>query len=85
MSTETIWWITLAIGLVVAIVVWALLHMLYRNVRAIDEGLFEVWASGKRVARNTATTWMLGQTSRIAAEIKTEALKHDAMFGEGGS
>lgn len=81
MTNETLWWITLGVGLVVALVVWALLHLLYRNVKAIDEGLFEVWAAGKRVARNTATTWMLGQTARIASEIKDEALKHDAMFG----
>ena len=83
MTNETLWWITLGVGLVVALVVWALLHMLYRNVKAIDEGLFEVWAVGKRVARNTATTWMLGQTARIAGEIKEEALKHDAMLGGG--
>ena len=83
MSNETLWWITLAIGLVVALVVWGLLHLLYRNVKAIDEGLFAVWAAGKRVARNTATSWMLGQTARIAGEIKEEALKHDSMLGGG--
>ncbi len=83
MSTETLWWITLAVGLGVALVVWALLHMLYRNVVAIDEGLLVVWESGKRVARNTATSWMLGQTARVATEIKKEALKHDALLGGG--
>lgn len=83
MSTETLWWITLGVGLVVALVVWALLHMLYRNVVAIDEGLLEVWAAGTRVARNTATSWMLGQTARLGTEIKEEALKHDALLGGG--
>jgi hypothetical protein len=34
------------------------------------------------VARNTATTWMLGQTVRVAAELKSEAVKHDALFEE---
>jgi hypothetical protein len=85
MSTETLWWITLGVGLVVALVVWGLLHMLYRNVKAIDEGLEAVWASGKAVARNTATSWMLGQTVRVAGEIKEEASKHDAMFSRGES
>jgi len=80
MSQETLWWITLGIGLVVAVVATLLLHMLYKTVVRIDEGVLSVWEMGKRVARNTATTWMLGQTGRLAEEIKEEALVHDAFL-----
>lgn len=76
----TTWWITLGVGLVVAIVVVVLLQTLYVAVRRIDEGVLEVWEMGKQVARNTATTWMLGQTPRIAEEVKEEALRHAAFF-----
>lgn len=80
MTDTTLWWITLAVGAVVAIVVWVLLHILYRAVAKIDEGVLEVWMMGKQVARNTATTWLLGQTPRIASEIKDEALLHAALL-----
>lgn len=81
-ETQMWWWITLGVGLVVAVVVTLLLHILYRAVVKIDENVLAVWNMGKQVARNTATTWILGQTPRIAGEIKEEALKH-AEFLEG--
>ncbi len=78
--TETLWWITLGIGAVVAVAVIAMLHTLLEAVRRIDENVLGVWIMGKRVARNTATTWLLGQTPRIASEIREEALKHAAFL-----
>lgn len=77
------WWITLAVGAVVAVVVTVLLHTLLRAVRRIDENVLAVWMMGKQVARNTATTWILGQTPRLAKEIKEEALKHAELLGVG--
>ncbi len=79
----TMWWITLGVGLVVAIVVVVLLHTLLLAVRRIDEGVAVVWHTGKQVARNTATTWILGQTPRIAGEIRVEALRHAALLSGG--
>ncbi|MFP5332603.1 MAG: hypothetical protein ACLGHX_09645 [Acidimicrobiia bacterium] len=83
MSDESLWWLTLALGAVVLVVVVVLLHTLYRAVCRIDRGVLAVWMMGKQVARNTATTWMLGQTPSVAAEIKEEALRH-AEFLSGG-
>lgn len=82
MSDVELWWLTLGIGLVVALVVLGLLHTLYRAVVRIDEQVLAVWEAGKQVARNTATTWLLGQTPRIAAEVKEEALLHADLLGE---
>jgi hypothetical protein len=79
-SNESLWWITLGVLLVVAIVVWLLLHLLYRAVVRVDEEADAAWNMGTRVARNTATAWMLGQTARIGREIKEEALRHDALL-----
>ena len=87
MSNESLWWITLGVLLVVAIVVWVLLHMLLKAVIRVEEEADAAWQAGTRVARNTATQWMLGQTARIGKEIKEEALRHDALLDsvlEGG-
>ena len=84
MTDESLWWLTLALGVVVLLVVIALLHTLYRAVCRIDRGVLDVWMMGKQVARNTATTWMLAQTPPIAAEIKEEALRHADYLSGGG-
>lgn len=73
----TFWWISLALGLIVAAAAVALLSWLVHLVREIDRGVQAVWEMGKQVAANTATTWMLGQTSEALKEIKEEALIHD--------
>lgn len=64
MSTEAYWWTTLAAGLVVAVVAVVLLHLLLRQVQRVERASVEVWTTGKRVAGNTATTWMLDLMSK---------------------
>lgn len=84
-SGLSVGWLTaLGVGLAVAIVLVFLLHSLLRLVRDIEAGLAAVWEMGKQVARNTATTWMLGQTARLLEEIKREALEHNALLGRKG-
>lgn len=78
------WWVALGVGLVVALVLVVLLHSLLRQVKGIEAAFTAAWEMGKQVARNTATTWMLGQTARLAGEIKDEALKHDALLSKDG-
>ncbi|MHB1130042.1 MAG: hypothetical protein ACYC06_08360 [Ilumatobacteraceae bacterium] len=80
MSTESLWWIALALGLVVALVAVALLQIFYVNVRNIERGANAIWETGKQVARNTATTWMLGQASYTLTHLTDEALEHDAFL-----
>ncbi|HHC09013.1 MAG TPA: hypothetical protein ENK55_09890 [Actinobacteria bacterium] len=81
MSSELLWQVALGIGLVVAAVVWLLLHLLYRQVVRIDDGLALIWQRGKELAANTATTWMLGQTARLLDELRQEVFRHDEAFG----
>lgn len=75
-SNQTAWWITLAIGLVVALVVWGLLEALRRTVNQIDEGVDELWRMGKRVAQNTQTTHLLGVTVTRGTELAEEVERH---------
>jgi hypothetical protein len=75
-ENQTAWWITLAVGLVVALVVWGLLEMLRRTVNQIDAGVSELWDMGKRVARNTQTTHLLGTTVARGTELVEEVERH---------
>lgn len=80
MSNETLWWITLAIGLVVAVVAVILLQTFLNKIRRVEHGALAIWESAKPVARNTATTWMLTQTTVRLDRLTEEALKHDALL-----
>ncbi len=73
------WWVALGVGLVVALVVWALLEALRRTVNAIDEGVNAVWTMGKRVAQNTQTTYLFGTTKARGLDLLAELRQHAAL------
>jgi uncharacterized protein HemY len=75
-TNQTAWWITLAVGLVVLLVVWALLELLKRSVLEVDRSVDELWTMGKRLAQNTATTHLLGTTKARAGELLEEVEQH---------
>lgn len=82
MSTNGLWWLTLGLGLVVSIIAVILLHTFYLQVRRIERGSGAIWDAGKQVARNTATTWMLHQTTVRLDGLTAEALEHDAFLND---
>jgi HAMP domain-containing protein len=79
-QTQTFWWATLGTGLIVAIVVVILLHALLIAVRQIEDNVKVLWQTATTVARNTATSWLLGNTADGLGQLKAEALRHDAML-----
>lgn len=79
------WWAALAVGLVVAAVVVALLQRLLNRVHEIEDGARLIWTTGKGVARNTATTWMLDDTARALEDLRDEAARHRTMLRDGRS
>jgi hypothetical protein len=76
-EVETIWWVTLGVGLIVALVVVVLLQLLLNAVKEVERNVIRLWETATTVARNTATSWLLGQTGDGLEQIKKEALKHD--------
>lgn len=76
MSDEAYWTIALVLGLVVAVVAVVLLEVFLRQVHRVERGAEAVWLAGKQVARNTATTWLLPETSRRLDVLTDEAMKH---------
>ena len=75
-ANQTAWWITLAVGLVVALVVWGLLEKLRRTVKQIDAGVSELWRTGQGVARNTQTSHLLDATVARGTELADEVELH---------
>ena len=73
------WWVALAVGLVVAVVVWALLEVLRRTVLQVEEGVTAVWTMGKRVAQNTQTTYLLQTTKARGVDLLDELGRHAAL------
>ena len=80
MSDVTLWWIALALGLVVCVVAVVLLETFLRQVHRIERGSKAIWEAGKQVAGNTATTFQLGQASTRLDLLTEEALRHDALL-----
>jgi hypothetical protein len=79
-EVQRIWWITLGLGVVVAAVVVLLLQLLLRAVERIERNVIALWQTATTVARNTATTWLLGDTAVALDQLKAEALRHDALL-----
>lgn len=75
-GVETAWTIGLAVGLVVAVVVWFLLEWLRRTVVAVEEGVTAIWTSGKLVAQNTQTTHLLLTTKARGGDLLAELGEH---------
>lgn len=75
-TNETLWWITLGVGLVVALLVWFLLEQLKRTVFEVDRAVNEVWTAGKHLARNTQVTHVLETTKARGEELVEELDRH---------
>jgi hypothetical protein len=79
-SSTAYWFIALGLGLVVAVVAVVLLETFLRDVHRIERGAGLVWTAGKQVARNTATTWLLPETSDRLSSLTDEAMRHVALL-----
>jgi hypothetical protein len=75
-DNQTAWWITLGVGLVVALVVWGLLEALRRTVNQVEKSVSDLWTSGQHVAQNTQTTHLLGATVARGTELVEEVERH---------
>lgn len=83
-TNQTLWWITLTFGLVVALVVWALLEVLRRTVRDVDRGVADLWTMGKRLAQNTQAAHILQTTEARGGDLLAELEHHRGSGGGGG-
>ncbi len=75
-GVELAWSLGLAVGLVVAVVVWTLLELLRRAVRDVNDGVEAIWTAGKLVAQNTQTTHLLLTTKARGGDLLAELGEH---------
>lgn len=69
----TVWGVSLAIGVVVILVVAALLTLIVRTARQIDEEAARIWVVGQRVANNTVHIPLLHRTNQLLDAILERA------------
>ncbi len=76
-TTNRWWMLALGIGSVVIVVVAALLLRIIRAASSIDRYAADIWDAGQKIAGNTASIWMLGQTNSVAGQILATAQSID--------
>jgi hypothetical protein len=76
-SERTLWYVTLAVGLVVALAVAAMLLMLLNLLGRIQTGVTGLLASAGKVAENTANIPQLEATAPVLAQIAAEGVVQD--------
>ncbi len=76
-STTRWWMLSLGVGAVVIGVVAALLMRIIRAADSIDGYASDIWDAGQKIAGNTASIWMLGDTNAVAGQILATAQSID--------
>ena len=76
-SERTLWYVTLAVGLVVALVVAAMLLFLLLLLRRIQTSVRGLLASAGNVAENTANIPQLEATAPVLEQIAAEGVVQD--------
>ena len=76
-SERTLWYVTLAVGLVVALVVAGMLLLLLRLLRRIQIAVGGLLDSAGQVAENTANIPKLEATAPVLAQIASEGVVQD--------
>lgn len=77
-AAQFVWWVSLALGLVVGMVVVLLLWLIHLSAQVIEGHVSRIWEVGQRVANNTVHITALYKTNELAAGILASALRIDA-------
>lgn len=81
MTVQGFWYLILALGLVVVLLVAAMLITIIVSARNIERAAGDIWTVGKQIAANTTVLWQLTKTNETATAIKGVAL--DIAAGAG--
>lgn len=77
-AAQFVWWVSLALGLVVSLVVTLLLWLIHRTATTINGVVARIWGVGQRVANNTVHIPALYKTNAVAGDILASALNINA-------
>lgn len=81
LTVQSFWYLILAVGLVVVLLVAAMLITIIISARKIEHAAADIWTVGKQIAANTTVLWQLTKTNETATAIKGVAL--DIAAGAG--
>ncbi len=70
---QQLWWLTLAVGSVVVVVLSLLLGVVINALRHIDREAARTHTAAKQIAQNTVALWTLEQTNRDLIAIRDAA------------
>ncbi|MFJ7217872.1 hypothetical protein [Amycolatopsis sp. NPDC098790] len=85
MSDETLWWTAIAAGFVVVLAVAALLGLLIRSVRVVDERVAGIRDTLHAAASNTRDTALIAETAGRVDGVLAEGLRHHLFLGRAKS
>lgn len=77
-AVYTVWWVSLALGVVVIAAVAVLLALIVRTARRIEGAVAEIWTVGQRIANNTVHIPLLHRTNQVVDAILERAAGIDA-------
>ena len=72
-AIQQVWFVSLAIFVVVLLVVAALLTLILATTKKIHAGVSAIWNVGQRIANNTVHLALLDRTNFVAGEILDSA------------
>ncbi len=81
-SDQDLWWLTLAVGSIVVVVLCLLLGLVINVLRQIDRHAARTHTAAKQIAQNTVALWTLEQTNRDLIAIR-DAARGAARAGAG--
>lgn len=80
-TQETLWWVAIIAGFVVVLTVAALLTILVRLVRTIDQRVVEIKSTLAEAEANTADAELLATTAAGVDRVLAEGLEHHLFLG----
>lgn len=80
-TQETLWWVAIIAGFVVVLAVAALLTILVRLVRKIDQRVVEIKGTLQQAEANTADAELLDTTAAGVDAVLAEGLEHHLFLG----
>jgi hypothetical protein len=81
---QDLWWLTLAVGSVVVVLLSLMLGLVINALRQIDRHAARTHTAAKQIAQNTVALWTLEQTNRDLIAIR-DAARGAARAGAGSA
>ena len=80
-TQETLWWVTLGLGLIVLLAVAALLTALFSLVSTIEKRVDLIRSTLDQAESNTADTALIAETADLLDALLSEGLEHHLFLG----